>query len=186
MMPLKDFVIDLFTAYEDIALLISIGLNVIISVLGVVPSVFLTAANLAVFGFWEGMAVSFLGEAVGAVMSFVLYRKGFSKLADTKGFNHPKVKNLLSAEGKESFLLILALRLLPFVPSGIVTFIAAVGKTSLLVFAAASSIGKIPAILIEGYSVYQVIQWTWEGKLIMTVMAVVLIVWFWKKVKTQQ
>ncbi|WP_409296478.1 TVP38/TMEM64 family protein [Peribacillus sp. SCS-26] len=182
---MQEYVIDMLTDYRDIALLLSIGINILISILGVVPSVFLTAANLAVFGFWEGMAVSFAGEAAGAVISFVLYRKGFRRLTDLKGFSHPKVKRLLSARGSEAFLLILSLRLLPFVPSGIVTFMAAIGKTSWKIFAAASSLGKVPAILIEGYSVYQLIHWTWEGKVISSLAAVLFLVWALKKLKAQ-
>ncbi|MDM5336274.1 VTT domain-containing protein [Fictibacillus enclensis] len=184
MTVLKDTVIDWLVSYGQVAVIISIFLNVVISVLGIVPSVFLTAANLAVFGLWPGMAVSFAGEAIGAVVSFVLYRKGFRNATEWKAMHHPKIKQLLEARGKEAFMLILALRILPFMPSGVVTFVAAVGKSSLLLFVLASSIGKIPAILIEGYSVYQLIQWTWEGKLVATVMAVLLLLWCWKKLRT--
>ncbi|WP_347321175.1 VTT domain-containing protein [Rossellomorea sp. RS05] len=135
--------IDLFIAYESIAVVISIALNIVISVLGVVPSVFLTAANLAVFGLWGGIGVSFIGEVFGAIIAFFLYRKGFRQLKDWKGFTHPKVQKLLGASGKESFILILSLRIMPFIPSGLVTFIAAIGKTPWTVFVAASSLGKI-------------------------------------------
>ncbi|MGJ7034639.1 TVP38/TMEM64 family protein [Anoxybacillus eryuanensis] len=163
--------IALFRTYEPFAFLISIAMNVIISILGVVPSVFLTAANLAVFGFWKGTFLSFVGEAVGAIVSFVLYRKGFRQFSETKWFSYPKVKRLLMAEGKEAFLLVLSLRLLPFVPSGMVTFVAAIGRMSLLLFTAASSIGKLPALLLEAYSVHQVMNWTWQGKVIFTFVA---------------
>jgi uncharacterized membrane protein YdjX (TVP38/TMEM64 family) len=163
--------IDLFLAYESIAVVISIVLNIVISVLGVVPSVFLTAANLAVFGLWGGIGVSFIGEVFGAIIAFFLYRKGFRQLKDRKGFTHPKVQKLLGASGKESFILILSLRIMPFIPSGLVTFIAAIGKTPWTVFVAASSLGKIPAILIEGFSVYQVNQWTGTGKWILAALA---------------
>ncbi|MGD7049917.1 VTT domain-containing protein [Rossellomorea marisflavi] len=167
--------IDLFLAYESIAVVISIVLNIVISVLGVVPSVFLTAANLAVFGLWGGIGVSFIGEVIGALIAFFLYRKGFGQLKDRKGFPNPKVQRLLVASGKDSFLLILSLRIMPFVPSGLVTFIAAIGKTPWPIFAAASSLGKIPAILIEGFSVYQVIQWTGMGKWILASLAGIFI-----------
>ncbi|MGZ5191172.1 MAG: VTT domain-containing protein [Flavisolibacter sp.] len=79
------------------------------------------------------------------------------------------------SSGKESFLLILYLRLIPFVPSGLVTFCAAIGNISLLQFGIASSIGKIPALLLEGYSSYQVLEFGWQGKLILTIVAVTLI-----------
>ncbi|NNU91686.1 TVP38/TMEM64 family protein, partial [Anoxybacillus sp. CHMUD] len=125
---------------------------------------------------------SFVGEAVGAIVSFVLYRKGFHKLSETKWFSYPKVKRLLEAEGVEAFSLILSLRLLPFVPSGLVTFVAAIGRMSLLLFTVASSLGKLPALLLEAYSVYQVMNWTWQGKVISTVFAVFLFLFTWKKV----
>lgn len=179
---MEEQVIALFHTYPSIAFLISIAINIGISILGVVPSVFLTAANLAVFGFWKGTFLSFVGEAVGAIVSFLLYRKGFRKLSETKWFSYPKVKRLLAAEGKEAFLLVLSLRLLPFVPSGIVTFVAAIGRMSLLLFVAASSLGKLPALLLEAYSVYQVMNWTWQGKVISTVFAVFLFIFTWKKV----
>lgn len=110
--------IDLFLAYESIAVVISIVLNIVISVLGVVPSVFLTAANLAVFGLWGGIGVSFIGEVIGALIAFFLYRKGFGQLKDRKGFSNPKVQRLLVASGKDSFLLILPLGSCPLYHRG--------------------------------------------------------------------
>nr|WP_160720843.1 VTT domain-containing protein [Bacillus sp. USDA818B3_A] len=182
---MKELTLQLFSTYEHIAFLLSIVTNIIISVLGIVPSVFLTAINLQVFGFWEGMFISFAGEALGAIISFVLYRKGFRKLSNLKQFSHPKVKRLLTAQGKESFFLILSLRLLPFVPSGVVTFFAAIGKTSILIFVIASSIGKIPAIMIEAYSTQQVFNWTIQGKVITTAIAILLIIMTWKKLREE-
>ncbi|EMT46456.1 TVP38/TMEM64 family protein [Anoxybacillus flavithermus] len=175
-------IIALFRTYEPFAFFISIAINIVISILGVVPSVFLTAANLAVFGFWKGTFLSFVGEAVGAIVSFVLYRKGFRQLSETKWFSYPQVRRLLMAEGKEAFLLVVSLRLLPFVPSGIVTFVAAIGRMSLLLFTAASSLGKLPALLLEAYSVYQVMNWTWQGKVISTLLSVFLFIFTWKKI----
>lgn len=150
------------------------------------PSVFLTAANLAVFGFWKGTFLSFAGEAIGAVVSFVLYRKGFRKLSETKLFSHPKVRRLLEAKGLEAFFLVLSLRLLPFVPSGVVTFVEAIGKTSLLIFMIASSIGKIPALLLEADSVYPLMNWTWKGKGILTFLSVSLFLFTWKKINRKK
>ena len=78
------------------------------------------------------MFISFLGEAIGAAIAFLLYRKGFKKTVEKKLDKYPKVKRLLDAEDKEAFYLVLALRLIPFVPSGLITFAAAVGRNRLL------------------------------------------------------
>jgi uncharacterized membrane protein YdjX (TVP38/TMEM64 family) len=182
---MKEMIIDLFESYTQIALVLSLIINIIISLLGVVPSVFLTAANLAVFGLWGGIAVSFAGEAIGAAVAFILYRKGFRRLKDTRGLSHPKVQKLLEADGKEAFSLILALRILPFVPSGLVTFIASIGKTSFLTFFLASTLGKIPAILIEGFSIYQIINMEWEWRIAAIVIAGILLIYVSRKFRTR-
>ena len=82
----------------------------------------------------------------------------------------------MDATGMKAFWLILSLRLIPFVPSGLVTFAAAIGEVTAITFLMASSIGKAPALLIEAYSVYQVTEWGWQGKVILGVVAVVILI----------
>ena len=167
--------IELLQHYRHYAIIISILLNVLISMIGFVPSLFITAANLVVFGFWNGTIVSFIGEGIGAVVAFMLYRKGLRRVTETKVFQHQKVIRLLEVEGLQAFMLVLSLRLLPFVPSGVVTFLAAVGKMSLIVFVISSTIGKLPALLLEVYSVNHVIEWTWQGRILLSIVAGVLL-----------
>lgn len=172
---MQEWVIDLFQQYREAAVLVSILLNIAISILGVVPSVFLTAANIVVFGPVGGTAISALGEAAGAAVSFFLYRKGFRRWVSTKLSDTRWTETVLTAKGKDAFLLIIGLRVLPFVPSGLVTFAAAIGSVGAITFIAASTIGKIPALLIEAYSVYQVTEWTVQGKLILIVFSFIVI-----------
>jgi uncharacterized membrane protein YdjX (TVP38/TMEM64 family) len=176
-----DNLLQLFREHQDLAILISIAVSIIVAVLGLVPSVFITAANISFFGFWKGTIISFLGEAIGAAIAFWLYRKGFKKPVAKKLDQYPKLKRLIDATGSETFWLIFSLRLIPFVPSGLITFAAAVGKVSAPVFIAASSLGKLPALLIEAYAVYEVTAFGWQGKLILVVVAVGLLYWIIKK-----
>ncbi|MDQ3682963.1 MAG: VTT domain-containing protein [Bacteroidota bacterium] len=179
---MQDQIIHFFQQYPHIAILASLLISIVIAVLGVVPSVFITGANILFFGFWKGTLISFLGETIGAAIAFLLYRKGF-KSKIRKGLQKfPKLKRLIEAEGKQAFILILSLRLLPFVPSGLVTFAAAIGKVSAITFLIASSLGKIPALIIEAYSVYQVTQFGWQGKLILALISCVLIYFVIKKI----
>ncbi len=172
---MKETIVNLFHQYPNAAMLISILISIVVALLGVVPSVFVTAANILFFGFWEGTLISFLGESLGAIIAFLLYRKGFKKRIHQQLEKFPKAQRLIEAENKQAFLLILSLRLLPFVPSGLVTFAASIGKVSATVFLLASSLGKLPALLIEAYSVYQVTRFGWQGKLILVITAVVLV-----------
>lgn len=172
---MKEALLQAFQQHPHLALLASLAISIIIAVLGLVPSFFITAANILFFGFWHGVAVSFLGEALGAVVSFYLYRKGFKSGASRQLEKYQKIKLLLDAEGGKAFWLIFSLRLIPFVPSGLVTFAAAIGKVSAPTFWVASSIGKLPALLLEGYAVYQVTEFGWQGKVILTFFALFIL-----------
>ena len=175
--------LQLFNEHQSLAILISICISIIIAVLGIVPSVFITAANILFFGFWNGMIISFLGEALGAGIAFLLYRKGFKKTVERKLDAYHKVKRLIDAENKEAFYLVLALRLIPFVPSGLITFAAAVGRISFPVFIIASSLGKLPALFMEAYAVNAVTNFGWQGKLMLVLAAAVLLYWVISKKK---
>lgn len=180
---MKQHVLHLFNAYPEYAFIVSIGINIVIAVLGVVPSVFLTAANVLFFGFWKGTLISFLGEAVGAVIAFGMYRVGFKKSIQNTAEKYPAVKKLLQAEGRDAFFAIVSLRLIPFVPSGLITFTAAIGKVSLITFFIASSIGKLPALLVESYAAYEVTKFNWQGKVILLLVAVYFLYLFLKPKK---
>jgi uncharacterized membrane protein YdjX (TVP38/TMEM64 family) len=182
----KEQVLALFSQHPQAAFFISLLVSVLVALLGIIPSFFITAANIVFFGFWPGLMISFAGEALGAVIAILLYRAGFKKGAVRSLAKFPRAQRLLEARDKEAFLLVLSLRLLPFVPSGLVTFAAAIGRISAPVFVLASSIGKFPALLIEGYSVYQVTRFGWQGKIILAVVALAMIYFTWKQVYGQR
>lgn len=174
---MKESLLELFQQNPQMAIAISLLISILIAVIGLLPSFFITAANILFFGFWQGTLLSFLGEALGAVVAFLLYRKGFKKAITQQLVKFPKAQQLVLAKGKQAFLLVVSLRLLPFVPSGIVTFGAAVGTMTAFQFLIASSVGKAPALLIEAYSVHQVTRFQWQGKLILAVAAISLLIY---------
>jgi uncharacterized membrane protein YdjX (TVP38/TMEM64 family) len=171
MMEQQQF-IELLEQYSQYALFISIILNIIVAIIGVLPSVFITAANLVFFGPVVGFIVSVIGEVVGAIIAFWIYRKGLQKVSRKQLEKYPKILKLLDAKGKDAFNMIVVLRTLPFMPSGLITFAASIGKVSLPLYALATFIGKIPGLLIEAISVYQVVQFNWIGKVILGVIVI--------------
>jgi uncharacterized membrane protein YdjX (TVP38/TMEM64 family) len=181
----KQDVIQLFNHYPHYAFLLSLGINILIAILGIIPSVFLTAANVLFFGFWQGTFISFAGESIGAVVAFLLYRYGFKKGVQNKVEKFASVNKLLQAEGKDAFWAILSLRLIPFIPSGLITFTAAVGRVTIITFLIASSIGKIPALLMEAYAAYQVTAFSWQGKIILLLVGLYLMYKLYSKWKSR-
>lgn len=180
---MQESLLQAFKTNPQMAIAISLFISILIAVVGVLPSVFITAANILFFGFWNGTLLSFLGEAIGAGIAFILYRKGFKKIALVGLSKYPTVKKLIDAPNNKAFYLIVSLRLIPFVPSGFITFAAAIGKVSFSYFLIASSVGKIPALLMEAWSVQAIIQFNWQGKLVLLLVGIGLLFWVVKQVK---
>ncbi|MGG0185857.1 TVP38/TMEM64 family protein [Bacillus rhizoplanae] len=177
---MEETIHSFLTAHQTVAIPLSILLNILISLAAFIPSIFLTAINITLFGVTEGTLISIAGEALGAIISFYLYRLGFQKTAQKNIDKYPKVQRLLYVQGKEAFFLVLSFRLFPFIPSGIVTLFAALGTMSILTFSVASTLGKIPALLIEVYSTYHVMNGTNEAKWIIAIAGCIGLFYVWK------
>lgn len=133
--------------------LVLLIINLAVGAIGFIPSVLVTAVNLQSFGLYGGAALTFSGEIIGALLGFYLYRIGFSK-ADPKWLRHPFWQKFQNQSTTRVFSLVILLRLLPFMPSGFVTAGAALTSISGRLFFAASTIGKIPAVVLELAAVY--------------------------------
>ena len=171
-----------------IIVLLSCLANVIIALSGILPSAFITGANIAIFGFKMGLFVSTIGEALGAIISFYFYRKGLIKLSNRIQLKNKLLQKLQHTKGWEAVFLVIVLRTLPFVPSGVVTLFAAYSKMGIFSFSIASTLGKVPSLLIEAYAVERALNFSREWQLL--IFGFIMIVWmiylYGKRRKKQQ
>src|SRR5690554_2005854 len=79
------------------AIIVSLLLNIIISVLGFIPSIFLSGVNAVVFGLIPGFIISVVGEVLGAGISFLLYRWGFGRMRGVRNESWKWLKQLNQA-----------------------------------------------------------------------------------------
>jgi uncharacterized membrane protein YdjX (TVP38/TMEM64 family) len=181
----KEYLIELFNSYPEIALVISVVISIVIAVIGILPSYFVTAANILFFGFWKGTALSYVGECIGAIIAFILYRKGIQQFNPNALDKFRWLAALRNASGRKAIYLVVTMRMMPFIPSGLVTVAASAGKISFLQFSWSSAVGKIPALILEALSVKEIMHFSWLGKLILTLVLVYLMyrILFHKKEK---
>ena len=125
--------------------------------LGIVPSVFVTGANIVFFGPINGFLISLLGEVIGGWISFKVYRKGIKRFVGNIEGKYELIDKIVKSEGRSVGILIFEGRLIPFIPSGLVTLAAAMSKVNSLIFIIATFLGKIPSILLEVLASYGVI-----------------------------
>lgn len=146
---LSNVLVSFMENHYQFAILISIVISTIIAIIGVLPSIFVTMANIVVFGPLGGFVVSTLGEAIGGIISFIIYRRGFKSVSQDLIDKNAKIKQIISSKGKEARRLIFSFRLFPYMPSGLVTYASAIGQVSITDFTIASTLGKIPALFVE-------------------------------------
>lgn len=179
-------VIDLLPGW--LAFIVLLILNLSVGAAGFIPSALATAINIQSFGLYGGAALTFIGEIFGALLGFYLYRLGFSK-ANPKWLSHPFWQKFRHQSNKRVFVLIILLRLLPFMPSGFVTAGAALTTIPAKLFWVASTIGKIPAVLLELAVVYGMSQFlpaSVQYGLFGIILAISLVIWQLERLKQKK
>jgi len=161
---------------SHLAIPISLLINIGISLAGILPSVFITGANILFFGPVKGFFISLLGETIGAYITFSVYRLGFKKKIEKITHKHPLLSQIVNSNGKKAGLLILQGRIVPFIPSGVITLAASVSNVNGVIFTIATLIGKIPSIALEALVSYDLINihGNWI-RLMITIVSLILI-----------
>jgi uncharacterized membrane protein YdjX (TVP38/TMEM64 family) len=171
----------------SIAIPISIFISILISLAGILPSVFVTGANIVFFGPVQGFIISLLGETIGAYITFIVYRLGFKKKIEKFADKHKLLSQIVNSTGKKAGLLICQGRIIPFIPSGVITLAASVSNVNDVIFIVATFIGKAPSIAIEALVSYDVINiydnWI---RLVITVIGLVITTFIIRKEKRNE
>lgn len=169
-------IIEILKNNSSMAVPISLLINIAISLVGVLPSVLVTGANIVFFGPVQGFLISLLGETVGAYITFTVYRLGFKKKIEEFTDKHKLLSQIVNSEGKKAGLLICEGRIIPFIPSGFVTLAASISNVNGKIFTLATFIGKVPSIALEALVSYDIINiynnWL---RLAITIIALILI-----------
>lgn len=150
--------IEIFNQYKEFALFISLILSILVALCGILPSVFVTGANIIFFGPFWGFAISLLGETIGGWITFKIYRLGLKSASEKIKGRYKLIDKLLKSNGPRAGMLIFQGRLIPFIPSGFVTLAASVSNVNDKVFLISTFLGKIPSIALETLISYDLIN----------------------------
>ncbi|MGG7176901.1 TVP38/TMEM64 family protein [Clostridium paraputrificum] len=170
-------VMELFIEYSNVAIIISLILSILVSLAGVLPSIFVTGANILFFGPAEGFIISILGETIGGAITFKVYRMGLKRGIESISGRYKLLDRLVNSKGKKAGILIFEGRLLPFMPSGFVTLAASLSNVNIGTYTIATFFGKIPSIALESLISYDILNISENYlRLGITIVAVLLFV----------
>ena len=162
---------------------VSILVNIIINLAGVIPTVFISGANGIVFGLVWGTVISWLGECAGTVIAFVLWRNLLQSVAKKLIARSPYLSKANEFSASNGFKAMLIARLIPLAPSGIITILGAVSSLSFRDMALATLLGKLPSIALEVLLGHD-LAFAQDNKLRLAVLVLVLLlsyVYLWRK-----
>ena len=120
------------------------------------PAVFFPVAVLALaggllFGLWAGSIYTFLGAMINCTVMFWLARTvGYEKvksLVEAK-LSEKWQKRLNAAAGREGFLLLIILRLIPAMPYNLINYAFGLTRMSYGAYLLASAVGIIPGTFV--------------------------------------
>lgn len=150
--------IDWFTATPEWAVLLSISVSLAVHLIGVIPSVFITTANVFVWGpIWGGL-LSLIGEVIGSWIAFLVYRLGIQAIDHKKLARWKWFQSMHHWQPTHLFWGVLVGRLIPFIPSVVINMFAAGTRIYSFHFFLATFIGKVPAMVFEVWVSYDIIH----------------------------
>jgi uncharacterized membrane protein YdjX (TVP38/TMEM64 family) len=141
--------IEFIKSYGSYAMLVSFLLIVFINSIAVLPSILIVAANGIIFGVVKGTLISWIGESIGVIISFILMRYLFRANAQSIIARSKDLQKLDDFSGEKGLRIMLVARSIPYIPSGLITALGALSSIGLTDYIIATFIGKLPSALIE-------------------------------------
>jgi len=141
--------IEFIRSYGPYAMLISFIILIFINVVAVLPNIVIVAANGILFGVVKGTLISWIGESIGVIISFMLMRYLFQDNAQSIIARSKGLKKIDDFSGEKGLRIMLVARSIPYIPSGLITALGALSSISLTDYIIATFLGKLPSALIE-------------------------------------
>lgn len=169
------------------AMLISLIIDVIINIVGFLPSIFISTANGVLFGIYLGTVVSWLGETIGVIISFFFMRTLFRSSAEQL---IKKSRMLTKLDEYSNVKAMIVARAVPYAPNGLVTALGAISSISYRDYAIGCLIGKLPSVAVEVVVGHDVVNYE-ENMTRLTVITIGVVViygglWCWNHYKQRK
>lgn len=165
-----------FEAHHNHTILIYLALQVLQLVICVIPGQALQLAAGYLFGFGMGFLWSFLGAAVGTVVTFYL-AKLLGRDAMDMIFGQRKIMEVLNKINcKRGIIAVFVIYLIPGIPKDICTYAAGLSRIKLKPFLIVSMVGRTPGMMGSLLIGYQLLEGQYLGAILVGVLAVILCV----------
>ena len=155
MQVIADFVNSLVETIQSgnmvISILLGLGIVILESIFPVLPLALFIATNVLVFGNVLGFGLSWVGTIIGCVLSFMAFRKGFSRLLHRHIDTSKIGQDVMESISNLSFPNLVLITALPFTPAFLVNIVCGLSKMTFKKYFIAMLIAKVSIVYFWGY-----------------------------------
>jgi len=176
---LKDIVLN-----NNIAISLLVGFSVIVleSIIPILPLAVFIALNMIVFGNFTGFILSWIATIIGCQLSFLIFRKGFSKKIYNNIDDKPRTKKLMNIVSNISFSKLVIIMAIPFTPAFSINIGAGLSKIEHKKFFMATLIAKISVVYFWGFIGTTLIESMTDITVIIKLLFILIIAFFLSKI----
>ena len=124
---------------------------VVESIVPILPLAAFVVLNMIIFGNTAGFILSWIATITGCVLSFLIFRKGFSKYFYRSLSEHNISRKLVAKIDKMSFRTLLLITAMPFSPAFTINIGAGLSKMRFKKFLAVIALSKLSIVYFWGF-----------------------------------
>jgi uncharacterized membrane protein YdjX (TVP38/TMEM64 family) len=134
-----------------VSLLFGFGLIVLESIIPILPLAAFIALNMILFGNVVGFFLSWVATVCGCMVSYSIFRFGFSRILYHNIENHPRTKKIVYAIRKISFSNLVLITAIPFTPAFSINIGAGLSHMQFRKYLYAMIIAKVFIVYFWGF-----------------------------------
>lgn len=177
---------ELLRSFGPFAILLGMAAVLVQTVVPFVPFVFVAGANVLAFGLVKGFVINYTMAVFGSWIAFFFARHFGHDWAERKLAKFAAVRQFSRRMETHGFFYVLVGRLIPVLPSTVISLAAGVSSVKPRHFIAATIIGKLPMIVLESFIGHDLLHFRrYRSRLLVLLLIFVLLMAIGSLLKTK-
>lgn len=181
----QDQLLYWFQQTKDHSIFLTIFIATLFALFPILPFPIIGAIIGAMYGTFLGGFVTWVASTSASIIMFLFIRFVFQAWGLLIIHRYKKLEMVTAMFERNAFITILVSRLIPFIPSIVINAYSAVSRVSFINYTIASSLGKIPAMLLFAVLGHSVVSSSYQVFFVIAIYAliIVLTIYFYKRWK---
>ncbi|MDD3821581.1 MAG: TVP38/TMEM64 family protein [Bacilli bacterium] len=183
---LEFIIIFIIESLKGLGPLLGFIIVVLESIVPILPLSLFITLNMYAYGSVFGFVLSWLGTTVGCMLTFLIFRKWFSKYLYQKIKKQPRFNKIMTLINNVEFSQLVILNAIPFLPVLLINVGAGVSKIAARKFLLSLLIGKVVIVYFWGYIGMNIVDSIKNPIITIEVILMLIVVYFLSKLVSRK